>query len=211
MTKTHKKRISRKRPSRRKTSRSGLVARISPAAWIIAGSVLMLAFGVFFSMWHSGALAGPMEPSRNEDPKDLLPLTETGNPLYGEHDMELIPRQTPVPSSAPLDEPMPLVDIPNTEHDFGRVPSRQDVAHVFAIQNRGNDDLVISNLVTSCGCTTAELSSSIIPPGERADLAVYFDPNYHQARGEVVRLVWFATNDVTYPWGEVRFTAHVVP
>jgi hypothetical protein len=162
-------------------------------------------------MWQSGALAGPVEPSRNEDPANLQPLAKTGNPLYGEHDMELIPQQTPAPSSAPLNEPTPLVDIPNTQHDFGRVPSRRDVAHVFAVQNTGNDDLVISSLVTSCGCTTAELSSNVIPPGERADLTVYFDANYHQTRGEVVRSVWFATNDPTYPWGEVRVTANVVP
>jgi len=95
-----------------------------PAAWIIGGSVFILAFGIFFSMWQSRALAGPVEPSRNEDPTSLLPLAETGSPLYGEHDMELIPQQTPTPSSAPLDEPTPLVDIPNTQHDFGRVPSR---------------------------------------------------------------------------------------
>lgn len=85
------------------------------------------------------------------------------------------------------------------------------MAHVFAVQNTGNDDLVISNLVTSCGCTTAELTSNVIPPGKRADLTVYFDADYHQTRGEVVRLVWFATNDPTYPWAEVRLTANVVP
>jgi hypothetical protein len=166
---------------------------------------------VFFNVWQSGALAGPVEPSRNENAADLLPLTETGYVLYGEHNMELIPEQTPAPSAAPLDEPTPLVDIPGTEHDFGRVPSRRDVAHVFAIQNRGNDDLMISNLVTSCGCTTAELTSNVIPPGKRADLTVFFDADYHQTRGEVVRVVWFATNDPTYPWGEVRVTANVVP
>lgn len=210
MTKTHKRRTSRKRRSRQEKS-SGLLAKISPAVWIVGGSVFILAFGVSFSLWQAGAVAGPVELSRSEGPGELLPLAETGSPLYGEHDMELIPQQTPAPSSAPLDEPTPQVDIPNTQHDFGRVPSRRDVAHVFEIQNMGNDDLVISNLVTSCGCTTAELTSNVIPPGERADLTVYFDPNYHQTRGEVVRLVWFATNDPTYPWAEVRLTANVVP
>jgi hypothetical protein len=68
---------------------------------------------------------------------------------------------------------------------------------------------VIQNLVTSCGCTTAELSSNVIPPGQRADLTVTFDPDFHPTEGEVVRLVWFATNDPTQPWVEVRFTAEV--
>jgi hypothetical protein len=179
--------------------------------WILGGSVFILAFGVFFTLWQSGALVGPVEPSRNEDPADLLPLAETGNTLYGEHDMELIPEQTPAPSAAPAGEPVPRVEIPSPVHDFGRIPSRRDVAHVFAVQNTGNDDLVISNLVTSCGCTTAELSSNVIPPGQRADLTVFFDADFHQTRGEVNRLVWFVTNDPTYPWAEVRLTANVVP
>jgi alpha-D-ribose 1-methylphosphonate 5-triphosphate diphosphatase PhnM len=83
------------------------------------------------------------------------------------------------------------------------------VAHVFAVQNTGTIDLKISNLVTSCGCTTAELSSRVIPPGQRADLIVTYDPDFHTAEGPVVRLVWFATNDPAQPWAEVRITADV--
>lgn len=86
---------------------------------------------------------------------------------------------------------------------------RWDVTHIFAVQNAGEADLVISNLVTSCGCTTAGLSSSVIPPGQRADLTVTFDANFHPTQGEVTRLVWFATNDPTQPWVEVRVTADV--
>ena len=86
---------------------------------------------------------------------------------------------------------------------------RWDVTHIFAVQNAGEADLVISNLVTSCGCTRAELSSSVIPPGQRADLTVTFDANFHPTQGEVTRLVWFATNDPTQPWVEVRVTADV--
>ncbi len=77
------------------------------------------------------------------------------------------------------------------------------------MQNTGDADLEIRNLVTSCGCTTANLSASIIPPGRRADLTVTFDPDFHVTKGGVVRLVWFATNDPTQPWIEVRIEADV--
>ena len=77
------------------------------------------------------------------------------------------------------------------------------------MQNTGTAGLEISNLVTSCGCTVAELSSSVIPPGERADLAVTFDADYHPTSGVVTRLVWFATNDPTQPWIEMRIDADV--
>jgi hypothetical protein len=83
------------------------------------------------------------------------------------------------------------------------------VTHTFAVQNTGDADLLIGNLVTSCGCTMAELSSAVVPPGQRADLAATFDADYHPTNGPVTRLVWFATNDPTQPWVEVHITADV--
>ena len=35
------------------------------------------------------------------------------------------------------------------------------------------------------------------------------DPDYHVTQGEVVRLVWFATNDPTQPWVEARVAVDV--
>ena len=210
MSRTAKRRGTYARRKARRRGGARWISRISPLVWIIGGSILFLALGVIFSLWHTGALAGPVEPSRSEQPEDLMPLAEGGSPLFGEHDMSLIPAQVPTPSAAPAGEPVPRMEIPYPRHSFGRIPSRQDVAHVFAVQNTGDDDLVISNLVTSCGCTTAELSSNVIGPGQRADLTVVFDPDYHFTRGEVTRVVWFATNDPTYPWAELRITADVV-
>ena len=77
------------------------------------------------------------------------------------------------------------------------------------MQNTGTADLEIGNLVTSCGCTAAELSSDVIPPGQRADLTVTFDADFHETGGQVTRLAWFATNDPAQPWAEVRITADV--
>jgi hypothetical protein len=123
--------------------------------------------------------------------------------------MALIPERTPAPQAAPQDVPVPRLDVPTVSHDFGRIYERWDVSHIFPVHNTGDADLFISNLVTSCGCTVAELSSSVIPPGQRADLVVTFDADFHETKGEVTRLVWFATNDPTQPWVELRVTAYV--
>lgn len=176
--------------------------------WLVGGVVLVIGLGVL-NLWWAGAFANPPPPSRSEDSVELLPLTTAGPPLQGGHDMALIPEQTPAPQPAPEDAPAPRLDMPSVSYDFGRVYSRWDVMHIFAVQNTGTADLVLSNLVTSCGCTTAELSSTVIPPGHRADLTVTFDVDYHPVRGRVTRLVWFATNDPTQPWVEVRITADV--
>ena len=180
----------------------------NPLVWLggILGIVLVL---VGVNLLQSGVLADPPVASRSEDPVDLLPLAERKQPLKGSHDMARIPQQTPAPQPAPEGVALPGLDLPTDSHDFGRIPGRPDVAHVFSVQNTGTADLKIWNLVTSCGCTTAELSSSIIPPGQRADLTVTFDPDFHVTQGEVVRLVWFATNDPTQPWAEVRLAADV--
>jgi len=181
---------------------------VNPLVWLggILGIILVL---VAMNLLQSGALADPPQASRSEDPATLLPLAERKQPLKGGHDMARIPRQTPAPQPAPKGVALSKLDIPVASHDFGRIPGRPDVAHVYSVQNTGTADLQIWNLVTSCGCTSAELSSSIIPPGQRADLTVTFDPDFHATEGPVTRLVWFATNDPTQPWAEVRLSADV--
>ncbi|MEE8389860.1 MAG: DUF1573 domain-containing protein [Anaerolineae bacterium] len=175
--------------------------------WVggVAGLIVIL---LVLNMWQSGAFAKPPAPSR-EDTVNLLPLAEAGQSLRGGHDMTIIPQQTPAPRPAPSGVPVPQLDMPNASHDFGHIYEAWDVTHTFAVQNTGDADLVISNLVTSCGCTTADLSSNVILPGQRADLTVIFDANFHPTSGEVTRLVWFATNDPTQPWVEVRIAADV--
>jgi hypothetical protein len=176
--------------------------------WVGTAAGIIVAL-LLLNLWQSGALARPPEPSRSEDPANLPPLAQAGQPLWGGHDMALIPEQTPAPQPVPSDVPMPRLDMLSTSYDFGRVYGHWDVTHIFALQNTGTADLIIGNLVTSCGCTTAELSSDVIPPGQRADLTVIFDAGFHETHGEVVRVVWFATNDLTQPWVEVRITADV--
>ena len=200
MSRRRKKKTTR-RPRRKS---SGL----NPLVWLggILAIVLVL---VAVNLLQSGVFAELPTPSRSEKQVELLPLAKQMQPLTGDHDMARIPQQTPAPQPAPEGVALPTLDLPTDSHDFGRIPKQPDVAHVFSVQNTGTADLKIWNLVTSCGCTTAKLSSSIIPPGQRADLTVTFDPDFHVTQGEVVRLVWFATNDPTQPWAEVRFTANV--
>jgi hypothetical protein len=180
----------------------------NPLVWLggILGIVVLL---VALNLLQSGVFADPPAALRSEDPASLLPLAEATRPLKGGHEMQRIPQQTPAPQPAPEGVALPKLDLPTAGYDFGPIPMRPDVAHVFAVQNTGTADLEIWNLVTSCGCTTAKLSSSVIPPGQRADLTVTFDPDFHVTEGEVTRLVWFATNDPTQPWAEIRISADV--
>ena len=191
--------------SRRRRSR-----KRSPMLWLAGITAVVLAL-VFLSLRQSGALAKPAPPSRTENLAELLPLAQAVRPLNGGHDMARIPAQTPVPQAAPEGVAVPVLQMPSASHDWGIIPKSPPVTHIFAVQNTGTADLVLSNMVTSCACTTAKLSSSVIPPGQRADLTITFNPGFHKVEGDVVRLVWFGSNDPTQPWVEVRLTANVQP
>jgi len=194
MSRKRKKQIARVADRARGTSNSRRRRRasrgVNPLVWLggVLGVVAVLGTLI---LWQSDLFAPSPVVSRGADPADLLPLAQPRHPLLGTHDPARIPEQTPAPQSASVGVPLPQLDLPSTSHDFGRIPTSPNVA--------------------SCGCTTAELSSSLIPAGQRTDLTVTFDPNYHEIQGEVSRLVWFATNDPTQPWVEVRITADVEP
>ncbi len=196
--------------NRKSRTRSRRNRRDGRWRWVTAGGIAAAVIGlIVLNLWRTGAFASPPSPSRSGDPASLLPLAPAGPPLRGGHDPALIPSATPTPWAPPANQPVPQLDLPEVEYDFGRIYARWTVSHIFPVQNRGTADLVITDLVTSCGCTTAELSSAVIPPGHRADLTVTFDADFHPVKGPVTRLVWFATNDPAHPWVEVRITGTV--
>jgi hypothetical protein len=142
---------------------------------------------------------------------ELLPLAEPIDPIYGFHDMPNIPQSMPQGRTVPTGTPQPNVDLPLMRWDWGTIPARPPVSQTFPIQNKGDEPLLVSKVVTSCGCTVANLTSSVIPAGQRADLVVTFDPAYHETSGPVTRIVWVETNDPDTPLFELRLDANVLP
>jgi hypothetical protein len=117
----------------------------------------------------------------------------------------------------PIDRP--VISIAPDTYDFGDVSqAKGTVSALFEITNTGQDDLVISKLETSCGCTSASIIYEgkegpvftmsghsrknpidwqvIIPAGRKAHLKVYYDPSVHQDfRGAAVREIYIFSND----------------
>lgn len=94
-------------------------------------------------------------------------------------------------------EKLPRVKIDNTEHDFGIVEKKKGVIDVtFNIVNEGEGELIMGDIVTSCGCTSAKISNDKITPGNSAILTVYFDPSFHEEPlGRISRSIFVPTND----------------
>jgi hypothetical protein len=127
----------------------------------------------------------------------------------------------------------PRILIDPTSHDFGDVSIRGGVVKTFmTIKNEGESDLVINDMDTSCGCTSATVEkdgkegpafgmkmhgdnpvgwSEKVKPGEKAFLNIYYDPMVHpELRGPVTRSVAVYSNDQRTSVKEVRISVNQV-
>ncbi len=87
--------------------------------------------------------------------------------------------------------------LPNDTFDFGTIKQGQVVSHTFTIMNNGDDTLKIQSVITSCGCTAAELQKKEIFPNETINLKVDF--NSKGKVGDQVKYISIASNDRENP------------
>jgi len=127
----------------------------------------------------------------------------------------------------------PVLTVTPENQDLGTIDaSKGIVTTLFTVQNTGDGDLVINEMETSCGCTSAVLIangkegprygmrghgswptgwSARLRPGETAQLKVSYDPNAHGFfEGPVDRLIIVYSNDPNQPAKRVRFTGNQI-
>lgn len=125
----------------------------------------------------------------------------------------------------------PKIEVSPWEYDSGTVSMAEGlVKKTYEVQNKGNGDLKISRIWTSCHCTTAILKagdktspefgmsnnsafwSQKIAPGETGYLEVIFDPTFHGSHGTgpVARVVYLSTNDPKNKEVELKLLANVI-
>lgn len=63
---------------------------------------------------------------------------------------------------------------PEKVFDYGFIMQGDEVKHDFYFKNVGNDDLVITRVEPSCGCTVPVYPREPIPPGEDGKISVTF-------------------------------------
>lgn len=68
-----------------------------------------------------------------------------------------------------------LLGLKEAAFDFGTIPQGKPVYHFFEVTNNGKDPMVISNVQTSCGCTTPEWSKEPIAPGATTKIRVGYN------------------------------------
>jgi hypothetical protein len=105
----------------------------------------------------------------------------------------------------------PAIAVMPEKIDFGAIPASDPVTPTVEVRNEGNDALHISGVSTSCGCTTATLSSPEVAVGAAADLQISFNPQAHPGLyGPLLRIVYLQSNDPAQPELEVPVTVEIL-
>ncbi|HLC02972.1 MAG TPA: DUF1573 domain-containing protein [Anaerolineales bacterium] len=148
--------------------------RMTAGAIILGGILLTGAAGWW--VWSGRPSA---QATIDYGPEDIA----YDQPLHAEHEMGSGP---PIPF-LPKDGPQPRVAVNERFYDFGSLGPAEVATREFVIANQGDAPLTISRAYTTCGCTTADITSGVIPPGKVAIVTLVFDAGFHDVRGETVR------------------------
>jgi len=127
-------------------------------------------------------------------------------PVLAVHEMGEGP---PIPF-LPRNQAQPKIQTPEKFYNFGVIGPQDVVEREFIIRNRGDAPLTISRAYTTCGCTKAEISATVIPAGQVATVKLIFDAGFHDAAGQTVRRgLIIENNDPSQSQAEIWVQASV--
>jgi rhodanese-related sulfurtransferase len=102
----------------------------------------------------------------------------------------------------------PTISVAQAVYDFGSVFEGMAVEHTFMIKNTGSEILEISGIRASCGCTTTELATTSIAPGESVALDVLV--NTTGFSGTISKSITVYSDDPASPLLSLRVTGQVL-
>ncbi len=95
-----------------------------------------------------------------------------------------------------------------TSKDFGDITQGDVVEHTFKFENTGNQPLVISNVLVTCGCTATSWPRDPIQAGKSSEITVRFDSKgKNGAQNKIITVVSNAVN----PREKVSIKSNVLP
>ena len=82
--------------------------------------------------------------------------------------------QTAIVNAAP--KTGEILDLKETEYNFGQIPQGKPVTHLFDVTDNGTDSLKITNVQASCGCTTPQWDrDKVVAPGGKTIITVGYN------------------------------------
>lgn len=186
------------RKERRRQARQRARRKNTIAAFILVVSLLVLAGSLYAYFSDSQTAVAALD----YEPEDIV----YDQPIQAVHEMGEGP---PIPF-LPGDQAQPAIAVSEKTYNFGSIGPTEVVERKFVIFNTGNAPLTISRAYTTCGCTTADISASAIPPGKVAEVTLTFDAGFHDTSGQTVRRgLIIENNDPRQPQAEYWVQASV--
>lgn len=91
----------------------------------------------------------------------------------------------------------PRLGVDKEVFDFGTILQGEKVETIFRLRNDGDAPLLVDRVKTSCGCTAALLSASVLAPGESGEVSTTFDSA--RFSGSVQKTISVYSNDPERP------------
>lgn len=104
--------------------------------------------------------------------------------------------------------PGPYIKFSEMSHDFGDIEQGDKVDYTFEFTNTGDAPVVISNVLTTCGCTASSWPREPIVPGASSKIEVSFNSAGkigHQ--NKVITIMSNATNNPE----RVKIVTNILP
>ncbi|WPP51620.1 DUF1573 domain-containing protein [Catalinimonas niigatensis] len=113
-------------------------------------------------------------------------------------------------NSSQQNEPVdgPKIAFVENSHDFGDIEQGEKVNYVFKFENSGTEPLILSNVLTTCGCTATSWPREPLAPGEEGEIAVSF--NSAGKMGKQNKVVTVVSNAVNAQ-ERVKIITNVLP
>ncbi len=143
--------------------------------WMVIAGLLTVLGGAYFYLFGEPEAYEPLKYSEDQVVRK--------KPIHAIHEMGGGP---PIPFLA-KDKPQPKIVVPEDTYNFGNIGPRAVVKYRFTVRNEGEAPLTISRAYTTCGCTTADFTARVIPPGKMALVTLTFDAGFHDTLGKQVR------------------------
>lgn len=177
------------------------LARKRVQAGLIGTGVLLLFVSAF---WLVTSNKGNTLSDAAYRPEDVVYDT----PLHAVHEMDGSKVNEIV--FLPKDGPQPKIAFGEDFYSFGTIGATDVVTHTFVIFNQGDAPLTITRAYTSCGCTTADFTATVIPPGKVSIMTLTLDAGFHDVAGQTIRRgVMIESNDPNNPATELWTQANV--
>lgn len=82
-------------------------------------------------------------------------------------------------------------------HEFGDITQGDKVEYIFTFTNTGTEPLILSEVVTTCGCTAPEWNREPVMPGKTGQIHITF--NSANKSGRQNKVITILSNAINNP------------